>query len=206
MSNDRKRNVHNRKPKKIILLAYEGANKTEKNYFDNFMTREGNFIIKTVPGNETDPENLVKQTIKKVKDLDLDLESDDKAYCIFDTDTKKRKNSQIDMAIKLAKSNNIGIITSSPCIELWFLLHFEYTTGYMTSDCAIERLKTHFPKYSKNCDIFSEIKSKTSLAYDRAKKLEKYQVSNGNDIKSVEANPHTEVYKVIDDFDINNSF
>lgn len=91
MSNDRERNVHNRKPKKIILLAYEGANKTEKNYFDNFMTREGKFIIKTVPGNETDPENLVKQTIKKVKDLDLDLESDDKAYCIFDTDTKKEK-------------------------------------------------------------------------------------------------------------------
>ena len=40
MSKDRKRNVHNRKPKKIILLAYEGANKTEKNYFDNFMTRD----------------------------------------------------------------------------------------------------------------------------------------------------------------------
>lgn len=60
MSRDRTRNNHNRKSKRVVLVAYEGENKTEKNYFDNFLGRDKNYIIKSVPGNETDPINLVK--------------------------------------------------------------------------------------------------------------------------------------------------
>lgn len=60
MSRDRSRNNHNRKSKRVVLVAYEGENKTEKNYFDNFLGRDKNYIIKSVPGNETDPINLVK--------------------------------------------------------------------------------------------------------------------------------------------------
>ena len=65
MSKDRRRNTHSRKSKKVILVAYEGNNKTEKNYFKNFSGREKNYVIEVVPGNETDPENLVRQTIQK---------------------------------------------------------------------------------------------------------------------------------------------
>ena len=149
MSRDRTRNNHNRKSKRVVLVAYEGENKTEKNYFDNFLGRDKNYIIKSVPGNETDPINLVKQTIKKVKDLELDLSLDDKAFCIFDTDTKLEKNVQIEAAIKMSKKNNIIPIVSSPCVELWFLLHYEYTTAMVSSNEVIERLKRYYPKYEK---------------------------------------------------------
>ena len=54
-----------------------------------------NYTIKVVPGNETDPVNLVKQTIEKVKELRLVLEDDDRAFCIFDTDVNPSKNVQI---------------------------------------------------------------------------------------------------------------
>lgn len=107
MKRDRSRNNHNRKSKRVVLVAYEGENKTEKNYLSNFSGRDKDYIIKQVPGNETDPVNLVRQTIQKVHDLSLYLLEDDKAYCIFDTDMKPEKNIKIDEAIKLAKDNNI---------------------------------------------------------------------------------------------------
>lgn len=154
-----------------------------------------------VPGSETDPVNLVKQTIQEVKKLGLDLNEDDRAYCIFDTDNNTSKNSQIKEAVMIAQENNIGVITSSPCIELWFLLHYEYTTANMNSDEVIKRLKTHYPKYNKNCNIYPIINDKTKKAYANAIKLEQYQKQNNRNIKSVEANPHSDVYQIIDELE-----
>lgn len=93
MNTDRKRGNYSRKSKRVILVSYEGKNKTEKIYFNNFCNRENDFIIQIVPGNETDPVNLVKQTIQKKNELGLDLGADDRAFCIFDTDTKMQKKT-----------------------------------------------------------------------------------------------------------------
>ena len=38
-------------------------------------------------------------------------------------------------------------------------------------------------------------------AYDNAKKLEKYQKENNRDIQSVEANPHSDIYQIIDELE-----
>lgn len=198
-SKDRNRNRNNRKSKRVILVAYEGKNKTERNYFDSFKGIDKNYTIKVVPGNETDPVNLVKHTIEKVKELRLILEDDDRAFCIFDTDINPNKNKQIKESIELAHNNNIEVITSSPCIELWFLLHYEYTTANMNSDSVIKRLKGHFPKYNKNCNMYPFIIDKIKKAYDNAKKLENYQKNNGKNIESVEANPYSDIYKIIDE-------
>lgn len=199
MSKDRKRNIQNRKSKRVILVSYEGKNKTEKNYFSNFSGRDKDYTIKSVPGNETDPVNLVRQTIQKVKDLGLDLSEDDKAYCIFDADIKKEKNIQIASAVKLAKDNNIIPIVSTPCVELWFLLHYEYTTAMISSDDVIIRLKKHYPKYEKNCNIYPDIIDKINNAIDNSKKLEKYQQQNNRKLQTVEANPYTEMYKIVEE-------
>ena len=199
MSKDRTRNNQNRKSKRVILVAYEGENKTEKNYFDNFSGRDKNYIIKSVPGNETDPINLVKQTIKKINDLSLDLSMDDKAFCIFDTDIKKDKNTQIEMAIKISRENNIIPIVSAPRVELWFLLHYEYTTATINSNEVIEKLKRHYPKYKKNCNIYPDIKDKINKAIDNSKKLEKYQKQNNRKLQTVEAYPYTEIYKIVEE-------
>ena len=108
MSRDRSRNNHNHKSKRVVLVAYEGENKTEKNYLSNFSGRDKDYIIKPVPGNETDPVNLVKQTVQKVQDLSLDLLEDDKAYCIFDADMKPEKN--IVKCVKDAETQDMEFI------------------------------------------------------------------------------------------------
>ena len=199
ISKDRKRNIGNRESKRVILIAYEGKNKTEKNYFNGFKGIDKDYVIKVVPGNETDPVNLVKQTIQNIKDLGLTLEDDDRAFCVFDTDTNSQKNSQIIEAITIANNKNIKVITSSPCFETWFLLHFEFTTASMTNNNVISRLQGHYSKYTKNCSMYPVIVDKTSNAYTNAIKLEKYQKYNNKNVKLVEANPHTDVYKIIDE-------
>ena len=197
MNKDRKRNTKSRKSKRVILVAYEGSNKTEKNYFSNFANREKEFVIKIVPGNETDPVNLMKQTIQKSKELTLDLSNDDKAYCIFDADTKIEKNIQIINAINLAKKYNIIPIVSTPCIELWFLLHYEYTTSSIDSNEVIKRLRKYYPKYEKNCNIYPVIKNKIDIAINNSFKLEEYHLKNNRKLGLVETNPYTEVYKIV---------
>lgn len=69
INRDRKRNRKVRKSKRVILVAYEGKNKIERNYFDSFKGIDKNYTIKVAPGNETDPVNLVKQTIERAKEL-----------------------------------------------------------------------------------------------------------------------------------------
>ena len=195
----RRRNINSRKSKRVILVAVEGKNKTENNYFNNYRLRDKDYIIKLVPGNETDPINLVNKTIIKVKELGLNLEENDRAYCIFDTDLDERKNMQIIKARKLAKKYHIIMITSNPCIELWFLLHFEYTTAWLSNNDVINKLKKYYPKYEKNMNIFPEIKDKVFEAIKNAKKLESFQLDNDKIIGTVEANPSTEMYKIVEE-------
>ena len=133
------------------------------------------------------------------------MQDNDVAYCIFDTDVNPNKNKIIEEAIELAKKNDIKIITSSPCIELWFLLHYEYTTANMDNEEVIKRLKKYYPKYEKNVNIYPDIIEKIDIAINRAKKLEKYQIDNNKRIGTVEANPNTEVYKIVE-YLIKNSF
>lgn len=196
ISNDRVRKV--RKQKSKILIAAEGKNKTEKTCFSNFENGKKSYNITYARGNNTDPLKLVKMLIKEIDELKLDLQDDDVAYCIFDTDVDPNKNKIIEEAIQLARKNNIKIITSSPCFELWFLLHYDYTTANMDSEEVIKRLKEYYPKYEKNINIYPDIIKEIDLAIDRAKKLEKYQTDNNRRIGTVEANPNTEVYKIVE--------
>lgn len=196
ISSDRVRKI--RKQKSKILIALEGKNKTEKTYFSNFEDSTKSYNISYAKGNNTDPLNLVQMLIKQIENMGLDLQDDDIAYCIFDTDTNPDKNKIINEAIQLAKKNNIKIITSSPCVELWFLLHYDYTTSNMSNEEVIKRLKKFYPKYEKNVNIYPDIIKNLDKAIERAKKLEKYQLDNNRKIGTVEANPNTEFYKIVE--------
>lgn len=184
--------------KNNILIAVEGKNKTEKIYFNNFEKNTKNYNIVYAKGNDTDPLKLVKSLVDEILKMDLDFSYGDKVYCVFDTDMDSNKNKIIKEAEKIAKENNIEIITSTPCVELWFLLHYDYTTAILSNEEVIKRLKKYYPKYEKNVNIYNEINDNVKVAVDRAKKLEKYQIDNNKQIGTVEANPNTEMYKVVE--------
>ena len=197
ISNDRVRKKKKKKNK--ILIAVEGTNKTEKIYFSNFDDGKKTYTITIAKGNDTDPLGLIKLLSKEIDKRDIDLSNGDIAFCIFDTDVNTKKNKIIKDAINLAKEKGIRIITSTPCIELWFLLHFEYTTARLSNNSVIKRLKKYLPKYEKNINIFPDIKDKVYEAIDRAKRLESFQLQNNKIISMVEANPNTEMYKIVEE-------
>ncbi len=196
ISSDRKRII--RKQKNKILIAVEGKNKTEKIYFNNFDDGKKNYSISFAKGNYTDPLNLIKMLINEVKKIGMDLNDKDEAYCVFDTDINPSKNKIINEARKLAFDNGIKIISSVPSIELWFLLHYEYSTSCMNNKDVIDRLKNYYPKYDKNVNIYDDINDSVNVAIKRAKRLEKYHIDNKKKIGTTDANPSTEVYKIIE--------
>ena len=63
----------------------------------------------------------------------------------------------------------------------------------------MKRLKKYLPKYQKNINIFSDIKDKVYDAIERAKRLESFQLQNNKIIGMVEANPSTEMYKIVEE-------
>lgn len=187
-----------RNKKNKIIIAVEGKNKTEKIYFDNFDDGKKNYSITIARGNDTDPIKLVRNLEKEMRKREISLKNGDKVFCVFDVDIDYKKNKVIEEAKEFANKHGIQIITSTPCIELWFLLHYDYTTAPLTNNEVMKRLKKYYPKYEKNINIYMDINSKTSKAIENAKKLENYQKENNRIIGTVEANPNTEIYKIVE--------
>ena len=52
----------------------------------------------------------------------------DEIWCIFDIDA----HPNVREAIQKARDHGIRLAISNPCIELWFILHFEDQTAYLS--------------------------------------------------------------------------
>ena len=197
----KQRNAKTRTPKRILLIKAEGKNETEINYFNNF--ESDTIHIVRVKGNETDPENMMKQLVKQY-DSD-DLGDGDLAVCLVDADFNSSKDAQLKAADKLIpKGKNIKLIVSNPCFEIWFICHYIYTTrGYTSIDDVLNYLKKHIPDYAKNSTtVFDSLKKKgsESKAIRNAQKLEQYCLNDQKKPHTVVFAPSTEVYKIFTEF------
>ena len=193
------RNRKNRKTKENILFEFEGNNKTEEIYFRNFQERGNPYNIKFAYGHDTNPVGMVKSLISYMKKEDISIENDDKIYCVFDADIDPNKQKRIDEAIKLASENGIEVIISIPCFELWYRLHFSYTSRvYSSNKEIINDLKNYIPNYEKNINVYDIIRDKTDVAIENSKKLEKQQIKDGKVISNISCNPYTSVYKPVE--------
>ncbi|GAA5220840.1 RloB family protein [Membranihabitans marinus] len=139
----------------------------------------------------------IPDQFKMVKDLAADYT---KVFWIVDYDVivketreaKKGVETSEQLFIKLKekaeKLDNVIVIVNNPCIEFWFLLHFEKTSK-LYSDCnsAEKQLKKHLTDYEKtrkyftkqDNDIYLKLKNKLSDAKVNSKslKFDKYNTS-----------------------------
>lgn len=193
------RNRKNRRTKENILFEFEGKNKTEELYFRNFQKRGNPYNIKLAYGNDTNPVSMIKSIISYMHKEDINIENGDKIYCIFDGDLDINKQKEINDAIDSAKENGIEIIISTPSFELWYRLHYSYTSKFYSSNKElIKDLKNYIPEYEKNVNIYNIIKDKTDSAIANSKKLEIEQMENGKEINNINCNPYTSVYKPVE--------
>ena len=193
----RGRNKENRQRNSLVVIACEGKNKIEEIYFKNYNSRK--CMIRFSKGNNTDPVGIVKDIIKFINN-EIGKEENDKYYVVIDTDVNKNSQVQIEEAKNLAKENGVEIINSTPTFELWYILHFGYTTKmYNSSEEVVEKLKEKIPEYTKNMNLYPKIKDNTLKAIKNSKKLEKHQVELGQPLDNENCNPYTAVYKVAEE-------
>lgn len=149
-------------------IAIVGEGLTEWKYFDYIrVTRRYAFKLKPDLPKHSDYKTVFK------KGKDLVKESYDLVFCVIDMDTiyKDRKIDEFNKACKKLPKQVIPI-TSMPCIEFWFYLHFlEYPEFrlYSSYEEIYRQLKKKIPDYEKtkryfeNSNMFSEIEKNGGL-------------------------------------------
>lgn len=194
----KKRGKVSRKTKKIILVGAEGKNQTERKYFKAFNQVQSEYKIMAGKGNNTDPVGVVEDLLKSAKQEELDLKDGDMLACFIDVDFKNGRDQELRAAMKLARQNNVSVFLSNPCFEIWYLLHFRYSTKlYGSNEEVIKELGSYISDYSKSKDVYDVIENKIDQALLNTKRLESYHLENGTNDR-LKKLPSTEAYKLIE--------
>lgn len=113
-------------------------------------------------------------------------------WCMFDTD----QHPHLDEAIALAAANGIRSAISCPCIELWFLLHFDDQTAYIERHPVQSASRTLL-----SCDKVLTTPALEQLAenFDDAKaRARSLDAKHAGDATPTPANPSSGVWRLID--------
>ena len=192
----------------VVVVVCEGT-KTEPTYFRRFREKYRRNIIVDVASKRDNLSNLIQETVKRRNDhiAGLENEEDCSAWCVIDADVDYKtpgnhiiRNNQIKEAQKEA-GNVIKIALSNPCFELWFLLHYIYTTSQMRNynDVMKELSKQKgFEKYEKIRDVFDILEDKLEIAKKNAESLQQHHINqNKTDLFDVSATPYTNIWELI---------
>ena len=193
----KQRNTGSRKPKPLIILVAEGRNVTETLYFRQFQRQHAAYNIKVLtPGSITDPEGMLKKIEGFWHKNEMDQDKGDLGFIVLDLDCDEEKANLIK---KLEAGSKIAqFIVSNPCFEIWYILHFKYTTHVYASGAEVIRdLKNYINNYEKNRDVSGALSDKMETAIENAKRLEGYFEELGYKWPSVEGNPRTDVPLII---------
>ncbi len=139
------------------------------------------------------PKILQKKNINQQYELvtDLSEEEYDKVFWIVDLDVllkeereKKNSTSSLQKFLsywhQLSKQDKVVVIVNNPCLEYWFLLHFQKTNKVFTACTDAEKqVSQHLKGYEKtekffkksNNDIYKQLKPYFQTAVSNATAL-----------------------------------
>lgn len=184
------------KPGNLVFIVCEGA-KTEPTYF-KYLKRRWRAHGITICGEEcgSDPRSVVAFAVRAKKDRIRDAKRGgplayDQVWCVFDRD----HHANIDQALDMAQAHDIRIALSTPCFEVWLILHFSYST-MPYNDCAdvIGHLNGHLESpYDKSAMPMTELFPFLDTAVTNARRLRANNKATETD------NPLTDVDKLIEE-------
>ena len=199
---EKKRGRPTRKRNPVLLLSVEGNNKTEKVYFSQFRAqKQGSFRIEFASGSETDPAGMLASLKKDYKKLELSKENDDIACVVLDLDCDAKKASLIQSLSQQKDNSAYLFIVSNPCFEVWFLLHFVFSTkSYLNQNQVLEELRQsdRIPHYKKNSDIAAVLQKYQTNAIHNGNRLKAYHESQHKVWPSTDCNPATDVVMLVE--------
>lgn len=180
------------------IIVFSEGEKTETMYLTHWHRIYRERVIVTLSRHEyTTPFEIVTSACsQRSRDLREEKRGRGKAYdqywCVFDVDEHPR----IPEALQLAAANNISVALSSPCIELWFILHFQDQTAHIHRHEAQRESRTALGcGKSLTEGALERLVSNYEKAKERALALAAKHEGDGS---ARPWNPHSEAWKLID--------
>jgi hypothetical protein len=143
------------------------------------------------------PLQLVERAVQAMRNEALDARkgrgrAHDQIWCVFDRD----EHPNFAKAIALAGSHSINLAISNPCLELWFILHFENQTAYLERQAAQHRAAELLGSSTVlNDAALSALANNYDEARRRAIKLDEKHAGDGSPPAS---NPSSGMWHLID--------
>ena len=179
------------------ILVFTEGEKTEGGYLLPWRREYRDRVLVTIDPFHGAPLSLVDRAVQTKKAEARDAKrgrgrAHDEIWCMFDIDI----HPNVPDAIQKAQANGIGLAISNPCLELWFILHFEEWTAYLSRHAA----------QSRSSELLSCGKNLTRAAMDRL--YEGYQdareralrldVKHDGDGSPAGSNPSSTVWALIE--------
>lgn len=182
--------------KRDLLVFVEGK-VTEEEYLNFYRRRHRRTVNVEIPKFRGGPLQLVEHAIDAKRRNERDAKrgrgrAHDEVWCVFDVD----EHPNLNQAISLARDHEIKLAISSPCLELWFLLHFEYQTAHLDHTQAQASAKQHLGgDKSLSRTALEALDERYDTARDRAQKLDAKHHGDGS---RSHASPSSGIWKLVD--------
>lgn len=114
------------------LLVFAEGLRTEEIYLVDWHRRCRDRVHVTIDPYRAGPLQLVERAVAAQRAESQEAKrgrgrAHDQIWCVFDRDEHPNFASAVDLAAR----HGIRLAVSNPCIELWFLLHFEDQTAFL---------------------------------------------------------------------------
>ncbi len=188
---------------KRYLIVCEGT-KTEPHYFRDLLDDLGirPHLVRVAPNDGTSPDRIVAHALALYEEDALKGDAFDQVYCVFDRDRHTTFDDAVQRTKDLTTTGKPFVaITSTPCFEVWLLLHFRYSDQPFYPACrksvcdqVVKALKIEsgFAKYGKGQKgVYGQLKNKLADALTYAERLRRRGAATGS------INPATDVDELV---------
>jgi len=179
------------------LLVFVEGDRTEEEYVVYWHRRYRTEVRITIADDHGVPKTLVDLAVQAKDEADREERRGrgtawDEIWCVFDTDAHPNLREAIDTA----QAHGVHVAVSNPCIELWFVIHFEDQTAHIERRDAQSRAKELLRcGKSLSKDALDALAERYEDARARARSLDAKHAGDGSPRRS---NPSSEVWKLID--------
>ena len=179
------------------IAVFAEGEKTEPGYLTHWHRAHRDHVHVKTSGGLGAPMTVVNRAVQQKRQEARDAKrgrgrASDEYWCVFDVD----QHPNIGAAVQKAVDNGIGVAVSNPCVELWFILHFQDQSAHIERDAA-QTISEQLLKCGKvlNERALQMLDETFTDARARAKSLDDKHAGDGRPPRS---NPSSGMWRLID--------
>jgi hypothetical protein len=181
----------------LDLLAFVEGLRTEEQYLTYWRRQYRDRVLMEIDPFRGGPLQLVQRAVEAQRTEAREARrgrgrAHNQIWCVFDRD----EHPNFDKAIDLANRHNINLAISNPCIELWFILHFENHTAYIERQVA----QRHAEGLLGGSKVLGEsaLSALAERYEDARRRAIKLDEKHAGDASPPASNPSSGVWRLID--------